>query len=75
MKEIKFDIYDGDATVTIELTQEKLEEVFEKVLAFAKKTGQFSGEGIAQNDDCNIYASSVLGEIWDDIIKPKEEWK
>lgn len=75
MKEIKFKIYDGDCEVTIEVTQEKLEAIFMKIVDFAKKTGQVSGEGIGQDDDCQIESPVLLGDIWDDIIKPETEWK
>jgi len=70
MKEIKFTIYNGDTEVVLEVTQDKLEAILEKIIDFAKQNNQVSGEGIAQNDDCNIYASSLLGDIWDDILKP-----
>ena len=70
MKEEKFILSSGQE-VTLQITQEKLEAVLQEIIKFAKKTNQVTGEGMAQNDDCNIYASSVLGDIWDDILKPK----
>jgi len=74
MENIKFTINDN-TEVTIEVTQEKLKTTLEKIIEFAKKTNQVSGEGIAQDDDCNIYASNLLGEIWDDILKPEVNYE
>jgi hypothetical protein len=73
-KTIKFEIYDGDAEVTVEITEDKIEDIITKIIDFSKRTNQVTGEGFAQNEDCNIYSSDILGDIWDDVLKPKVIW-
>lgn len=74
-KEINFTMDGGDVYVTAEITLEKLQAILDKIIGFAEKTNQATGEGIVQNDDCNIEASSLLADIWDDIIKPVVRYK
>lgn len=70
----EFTIWDGDCKVSIEVTQEKKDKVFESIIEWCKKHNHFSGEGICQNDDCIIDSPELISSIVDDIIKPEIEY-
>jgi hypothetical protein len=58
-----------DFKVSYEETEEIKKKVFDAVMAYFIKHEAFAGEVIMQDDDCQIYASSVFAKIADDIIK------
>ena len=70
-----FEIYDGQTKVSFNDTQKLRDKVFETVLQYYFDYNKYSGEGIMQDDDAQIYAPQVLSHIADDIFKFKVEWK
>lgn len=65
----EFDVYDGEAVVSYNETQELKDQVFERILSFFKKVDHFTGESLQQSDDVHELAPDVLSDIADDIIK------
>lgn len=65
----EFKIYDGDCTVRLEITEEKKNQILERVLQFCQETECTAGEVLHQSDTCNIAAPSVLSDIIDNILK------
>jgi len=59
----------------IEWTQDKKNKVCQKIENWIIEHGSSatSGEGIAQDDDCQIDAPNLIGDLVDDIIKPEVE--
>lgn len=57
--------------ISIIWTQEKKDAVCEKIEKWIKKYGAWGGEMIMQDDNCQIYASVLISDIVDDIIKPE----
>ena len=57
--------------IKIEWTQEKKDAVCEMLDKWLKKYGAFAGEMIMQDDDCQIYAPSLISDMVDDIIHPE----
>lgn len=57
---------------TIIWTEEKKIKVCEAIEAWMKKHGSpaYSGEGIMQDDDCQIHAPELIADLVDDIIQP-----
>jgi hypothetical protein len=53
-------------------TQEKKDLIAEKIESWILKHGSSAthGEGIMQNDDCQIDAPELIADLVDDIIKP-----
>lgn len=68
-----FTIYRGNCTVTVEVTQEKKDKIFEAILKWCEKYNCTSGEKLCQNDDCNIEAPNLLADIIDDIMNFETE--
>lgn len=55
-------------------TPEMHKAVFDYLIEnYFKKYGPLSGEGIMQDDDAQIYAPVVLGELCDEVIQFKWE--
>lgn len=63
-----FKPYD-DVEVTLEVTDKKKAQAFDKILEYCKENSCFSGETLMQDDNCLIYAPEVLADIIDDILK------
>jgi hypothetical protein len=55
----------------IEWTQEKKDAVCDMLDKWLKKHGAWGGEMIMQDDNCQIYASSLISDMVDDVIKPE----
>lgn len=75
MKTKQFLIWDGDAEITIKINKEKRKKVIKALLTWMEKYNAYSGEMIAQDDNCQIYSSVLIADIVDDILKPELEWK
>jgi len=60
-----------DTIVEYEDSEEIRNIVFDKVIDFFKEYNCFSGEIICQSDDPQIYASELLSDIADNVIKAK----
>jgi len=58
----------SDQTVTFKTDQATRDAVFEKVVAFFLEQESFSGEALQQNDDPQIAAPGLLGEIADQLM-------
>jgi hypothetical protein len=60
-------------SIVIEWTQEKKDKVAEKIEQWIRERGSAAcfGEGIMQNDDCQIEAAPLIADLVDDIIEPK----
>jgi len=57
----------------IEWNQEKMILVCKELEKWMKERGDvaYIGEGIMQDDDCQIYAAQLIADIVDDILQPK----
>lgn len=69
MEKIKFQIYDGDVEVSVDITEEKKNLIVERILQYCKDENCISGETLHQNDNCIINAPVVLSDIIDNILK------
>ena len=64
-----------DFTVSYDDTPEIHKKVFDYLIReYYSKYGYFSGEGIMQADNPQIYAPQVLSDLADDVIGFKEDW-
>jgi len=70
-----FDVYDGEATVSIEDTQELRDKVFKTVLNFFVAHECFHSEGIYQSDIPQIEAPGLLANLAGKVFKFNIEWK
>jgi hypothetical protein len=61
-------------SVSYDDSQETKNAVFQAVLDWFNEHEQYSGEGIAQSDDCQINAAPLLERIADKIIKFDVKW-
>lgn len=52
-------------------TQEKKDKCVDLIEKWLQKYDAQSGEMIMQNDDCQIYASVLISDLVDDVIKPQ----
>lgn len=68
MGKSKFEVYDGDVTVTYQDTPEIREKVIQRILQYCKDNNCSSGEQLHQNDECILSAPEVLSDIIDDIM-------
>lgn len=66
----KYDWYNS-ATVTVDIDEDKKNEIIEELLTYFDEHSCWRGEVIHQNDDAIIEAPTVLAEILDYIIKPE----
>ncbi len=66
----KYDWYNS-ATVTVDIDEDKKNEIIEELLTYFDEHSCWRGEAIYQNDDATIEAPTVLAEILDYIIKPE----
>ncbi len=57
----------------IEWTQEKKDEVCKRLEKWLVEHGASAGEVIAQDDDCQIDAPNLIGELVDEVIHPITE--
>jgi len=71
----KFNIYNGDATVQINVDDEMKTKIFNKIVEFIKDLNCTSGEQLQQSDSCLLEAPELISDILDDIIKPQTKWK
>jgi len=71
----KFEIYDGDATVTVERTMEKEGEVFTRLMNWYRKNSAVVGEVIFQSDRCQETACELLADLADDVFQFETQWK
>ena len=63
----------GETQYTINDDQETKDKVFEAIVDWMqhpKHWAAHSGEGIMQDDNCDIDAPVLIGDIVDDILKP-----
>lgn len=70
MKEIVI----GDCIYKINYAPEVADAILNKVIEWMenpKRYASSSGEGIMQDDNCQIYAPVLISEIVDDILQPK----
>jgi len=58
--------------IKIEWNQEKKDRVAEMIEEWLIEHDASDGETIAQNDECQIDAPNLIGDLCDEIIKP--EW-
>jgi len=70
----EFKIYGGDLKVTIDVTVEKKQMVFDRIIKFIKENDCTSGECLHQSDSCIIDSPTVLSDIIDDILDIETEW-
>lgn len=66
----KYDWY-SSATVTVDIDEDKKNEIIEELLTYFDEHSCWRGEAIHQNDDAISEAPTVLAEILDYIIKPE----
>lgn len=66
----KYDWY-GSATVTVDIDEDKKNEIIEELLTYFDEHSCWRGEVLHQDDDATIETSTVLAEILDYIIKPE----
>ena len=69
-----FEIYDGDATVTVERSPEKDNEVMVRLIDWYRKNSAVDGEVIFQSDKCHETACEFLAELADEVLEFKTEW-
>lgn len=68
MKEIMI----GDYKYEIQYSPEVADAVLNKIIEWmGKHSASSHGEGIMQDDNCQIYAPELIADIVDDILKPK----
>ncbi len=62
-----------DIPYKITWTDQKRKAVCDELEKWMYERGRcaFHGEGIAQDDDCQIYAHDLIGDLVDNIIKPE----
>lgn len=65
----EFTIYGGDVKVSVDITEEKKDQIVEAVLKWCIEHECTSGEMLCQDDDCIIDAPELLSDIIDDILK------
>ena len=75
MSEQTFEIYDGDAIVTVERSPERDKEVVDAILLWMQNHSAVSGESIFQSDICQETACILLGDLADDVFRFEVEWK
>lgn len=64
----------GDEPYEINYTQETADEVLNLVIQWMEDKSHYaahSGEGIFQNDNCQIDAPTLIADIVDNILKPE----
>lgn len=66
----KYDWY-GSTTVTVDIDEDKKNEIIEALLNYFDEHSCWIGEAIHQDDDAIIEAPTVLAEILDNIIQPE----
>jgi len=71
----KFKIYDGDATVKYEETEEKKQELWDAFIKWCKEHGATCGEILSQDDNCIIDAPDFMSDVLDNIVKFKVKHK
>ena len=69
IREIKF----YGETYTFEETPEAKDAIYEKILKWIEKHNASCWEMIGQNDDCQIDASSLIGDIVDNCFNFKDK--
>jgi len=71
---MEFRIYHGDVLVNIEETEEKKQQLFDRLIKYVKDFDCINGETVHQRDECVINAPEVLSDMIDNILEPKTEW-
>jgi hypothetical protein len=74
MKQKTFKIYDGDATLSFEIDEEKKNNIVEKIINFCLDNQCFCGEILMQDDDLLLESPNLISDIIDDIIEFKVKW-
>lgn len=74
VKDVNIHIQDDDRSITISVTAQKQQEVFNRLVEWCKKHGAWSGESIMQTDDPQIDAAPFLSDLVDEVLKPSVKW-
>lgn len=75
MEMINHKFENDDVLIECVIDDEKAKKIVEKLLSWFDEYGH-SGECLCQSDDAQVYSTTILAEIADDIIKFEvKEWK